>query len=104
MTLQDGEKQLDSNSASSKTRVPHMSAITRFSVQTLRYAHLAAEKPDLFRGGPTKLRDKSQPPTPQDMKVSAAEFDEAVRAIDDIWEAYESASLGRPLENTTARC
>jgi hypothetical protein len=58
------------------------------------FRDLADEKPNLFPGGPIKFRDKTQPPAPHHLRVSAPEFDEAVHAIDEIWETYGSAALG----------
>jgi len=85
---------IEQHKALSALRCAHLIANTIKHGAGKSFRDLAAEKPDLFPGGPTEVRDRTQPPAPHHLRVSAPQFDEAVRAIDEIWEAYENAALG----------
>ena len=57
------------------------------------FQQLAAERPDLFQGGPVGVRMGNLPPQPHHLRVSAPQFDESVAAIDQIWDDYEHVAL-----------
>jgi hypothetical protein len=57
------------------------------------FRELATERPDLFHGGPIGVRMGNLCPQPHHLRVSAPQFDEAVSAIDQIWQEYEVVAL-----------
>jgi hypothetical protein len=57
------------------------------------FRELAAERPDLFQGGPVGVRIGNLPPEPHHLRVSEPQFDDIVAAIDRIWLDYEDVAL-----------
>jgi hypothetical protein len=58
------------------------------------FRELAAERPDLFHGGPIGVRMGNLPPQPHHLRVSAPQFDEAVAAIDRFGKITKMSRLG----------